>query len=150
MYGICLRYAKSEDDAHDMLQEGFIKIFRCLHQYQPIKPLIAWMRKVMVNAALEHLRKNAKRYEQQCDLEYAEKVTSSNYDIDSSINEQALIGFIQSLAPDYREVFNLYAIEGYSHKEIGVMLDITESTSKVRLFRARISLQKMLEEKIES
>jgi RNA polymerase sigma-70 factor (ECF subfamily) len=143
MFGLCLRYAKSREDAEDILQNGFIKVYRDLHQYTPKAPLGAWIRKVMVNTALEHLRKNKKHSfndELPIDLqiEYSEELFGK-------LHAKELLQFIHSLPEEYSTVFNLYAIEGYSHKEIAEALNLSVSNSKVRLNRARTMLQAMLE-----
>lgn len=145
MMGLCMRYAKSREEAQDILQDGFVKVFRDLHQYKAIKPLGAWIRKVMVNTALEHIRKNKKEREktQNCSIEdiinlHSSDATNQLHDADY------LVILIQQLPTDYQVVFNLFAVEGYSHKEIAAILNIKEGTSKVRVLRARERLQKQL------
>ncbi len=147
MMGLCMRYAKTREEAQDLLQEGFIKVFRDLHQYRPIRPLNAWMRKVMVNTALEHIRRNKRAHEHYSDLLPEDLSLANQYDeIQEKYNAAYIVSAIQQLSTDYRLVFNLFAVEGYSHKEIAQMLGITEGASKVRLLRAKAALQNRLKE----
>lgn len=157
MMGLCLRYSKTRAEAQDVLQEGFIKVFRDLHQYKPIKPLGAWIRRVMVNAALENIRKNRKISERNSyltpsQLEFFQQSNISlNYSntIDDAYNVDYIVAIIQQLPIDYQVVFNLFAVEGYSHKEIAAKLEISVGASKVRLTRARAVLQNKLKETIK-
>jgi RNA polymerase sigma-70 factor (ECF subfamily) len=139
MFGICLRYAGNYQDAQDILQDGFLKVFEKIDQFGFKGAFEGWIRRIMVNTALERFRTNYRVINindnlKEIDHEYTGEFTS---DIDA----RELIRFIQELSPKYRMVFNLYAIEGYSHKEIGEMLGITEGTSKSNLSRARDILQ---------
>lgn len=157
MMGLCLRYSKTRTEAQDVLQEGFIKVFKDLHQYKPIKPLRAWIRRVMVNTALENIRKNKKNNEYNSHLTssqlefFQQKNLSSNYSntIEDAYNVDYIVSLIQQLPIDYQIVFNLFAVEGYSHKEIAKKLEISEGASKVRLTRARAVLQSKLKETIK-
>jgi RNA polymerase sigma-70 factor (ECF subfamily) len=139
MFGICLRYAGNYHDAEDILQEGFIKVFEKINQYGFKGAFEGWIRKVMVNTALEKYRMHFQTvpiHDNQAEIEHegeSELVT------DIEVNE--LLRIIQELTPRYRVVFNLYALEGYSHKEISDMLQISEGTSKSNLSRARAILQ---------
>jgi len=135
MFGVCLRYAGNYDDAQDILQDGFIKVFEKIDQFGFKGAFEGWMRRIMVNTALEKYRSNYQVINihdnvKEINNEYAE-------DFSTDIDARELIKFIQELSPKYRMVFNLYAIEGYSHKEISNMLGITEGTSKSNLSRAR-------------
>jgi RNA polymerase sigma factor (sigma-70 family) len=139
MFGICLRYAGNYQDAQDILQDGFLKVFEKIDQFGFKGAFEGWIRRIIVNTALERFRTNYRVINindnlKEIDHEYTGEFTS---DIDA----RELIRFIQELSPKYRMVFNLYAIEGYSHKEIGEMLGITEGTSKSNLSRARDILQ---------
>jgi len=142
MYGLCLQYAGCEEDAQDILQEGFIKIFAKLDQVKIPAALPGWIRRVMINTALE-------RYRSQIILQRVDEVReeydeiTGNEALDSLTCEE-LTGLIQTLTPRYRMVFNLYAIEGYSHKEISEELGITIGTSKSNLSRARTILQEKI------
>jgi RNA polymerase sigma-70 factor (ECF subfamily) len=139
MFGICLRYAGNYDDAQDILQEGFLKVFEKIGQFGFKGAFEGWIRKIMVNTALEKYRLHYRQVplnENFAEIEYEQEG-----DIAANIDMQELVKIIQDLSPRYRIVFNLYALEGYSHKEISDMLDITEGTSKSNLSRARTILQ---------
>jgi len=139
MFGICLRYAGNYHDAEDIMQEGFIKVFEKIGQYGFKGAFEGWLRKVMVNTALEKYRvhyQNVSLNENQAEVE-EETMTQLASDIE--VNE--LVRIIQELSPKYRVVFNLYALEGYTHREISEMLQISEGTSKSNLSRARTILQ---------
>ena len=145
MMGVCLRYAGSQDEALDILHEGFIKVFRNLNKYEPGTSLYSWIRRIMVNTAIDYYRKMVRR--RTDDIETAYSVSSNDADALSQLSEQEILGAIQELSPAYRAVFNLYIIEGYSHKEIANLLGITESTSRSNLVKARIKLQAKLKAK---
>ena len=139
MYGLCLQYASSEEDAQDILQDGFVKVFRKIDQVHEPKAFPGWIRRLMINTALERYRSQLVMYRMEDDpLVLSEQVTGNVLD---DLNTETLVTLIQELPPRYRMVFNLYAIEGYSHKEIGEMLDISDGTSKSNLSRARRILQ---------
>lgn len=140
MYGVCLRYSRDSSEAEDNLQEGFIRVFTRLDQFAFKGSFEGWMRRIMVNTALEKFRKKNQLYPVENMVIY-EDVSLSD-DTISGISADDLLKMIQKLPPRYRMVFNLYVIEGYSHQEIGVMMDISEGTSKSNLSRARIILQK--------
>jgi RNA polymerase sigma factor (sigma-70 family) len=139
MFGICLRYAGNFEDAQDILQEGFIKVYDKIHQFAFKGAFEGWIRKIMVNTALEKYRLHYRLVSMDEMALYPEAEESEN--ISSEIDAQELLQMIQELSPRYRVVFNLYALEGFSHKEIGDMLGISEGTSKSNLSRARIILQ---------
>lgn len=142
MFGLCLRYTKDYNDAQDVLQEGFIKVFTNIQSFHYRGSFEGWIRKIMVNVALERFRKNNYLYTVEDVGSYTDEI---DYDeIDSSITEKELMKLIQELSPKYKMVFNLYAIEGYSHAEISAMLNISEGTSKSNLSRARQILQEKL------
>jgi len=145
LYGVSLQYSGSQDEARDVLQESFIKILTGLHTFHGDGSFEGWMRRIVVNTALERHRN---RY-------YLNKVDEMGFENDSlpeldsgdisGMETEDLLNFIMELSPKYRMVFNLYALEGYSHKEIGEMLNISEGTSKSNLSRARRILQKKVE-----
>lgn len=139
MFGTCLRYAGNYDDAQDILQEGFIKVFEKIHQFGFKGAFEGWIRKVMVNTALEKYRLHYRHV--PVDENTVQHEFEENKDISADIDVNELIRIIQELTPRYRVVFNLYAIEGFSHKEISKMLNISEGTSKSNLSRARAILQ---------
>jgi len=138
MFGICLRYAGNHSDAEDIMQEGFIKVFEKIHQFGFKGAFEGWIRKIMVNTALEKYRMHFQTVSLQDNTEADQEL---ELDVTSNIEVKELLGIIQDLTPRYRLVFNLYALEGYSHKEISEMLNITEGTSKSNLSRARVILQ---------
>jgi RNA polymerase sigma factor (sigma-70 family) len=142
MMGVCLRYANDEEEALDILHEGFIKVYRHIKKYQPGTSLTAWVRRIMVNTAIDYYRKNMRRRTE--DIEQAYDLSSTDADAISQCSEQEILAAIQELTPAYRAVFNLYIIEGYSHREIADMLNITESTSRSNLVKARLKLKEML------
>jgi RNA polymerase sigma factor (sigma-70 family) len=139
LLGVCMRYAKNRDEAEDMLHDGFIKIFGNIHQFGFQGSFEGWMRRIMVNTALEKFRK-VKPVSRIDDV--VETADDVSFDVTAgAIDAQELLNLIQALSPQYRLVFNLYAIEGYTHKEIAEMLNISEGTSKSNLARARAILQ---------
>ncbi len=138
--GICMRYAKDRQEAEDTLQEAFLKIFERIDQYTFSGAFEGWMRRIIVNTAISNYRKNLKHYN-HFDVdeikEYEEDVNTA--DLEFTMEE--MLRVIQSLSPGYRTIFNLYAIEGYSHKEIAEMLGIDVATSKSQYSRARKVIQ---------
>lgn len=146
MYVLCLRYCSVAEEAKDVLQEGFIKIFRDIHQYDESRGKFDyWMKRVFVNTCLESLRKKKKEW---TSLEDAVNVPSEEPNTISVLSLQELTLLIQKLPIGYRTVFNLYVIEGYSHAEIAEKLGITESTSKTQLMKAKSLLRQKLEESL--
>ncbi|MET0244823.1 MAG: sigma-70 family RNA polymerase sigma factor [Flavitalea sp.] len=141
MYSVCLRYANNADDAQDLLQEGFIKVFRNLHRFRAEGSFEGWMRRVFVNTSIEHFRRKSAKL---ATVSEKEEGTIEDGDINAldSLAEKDIMKLVQELSPGYKTVFNLYVIEGYSHKEIGDMLGISEGTSKSQLARAKGILQK--------
>lgn len=142
MYGVCLQYASGEDDAQDILQEGFIKVFRKLDQVKNPQAFPGWIRRVMVNTALEKFR--SQLHLQRIDDVREEADEAMDDGIFENLTCKELVGLIQTLSPQYRLVFNLYAIEGYSHQEISDELNISVGTSKSNLSRARAILQEKI------
>ncbi|MET4073956.1 sigma-70 family RNA polymerase sigma factor [Hymenobacter sp. UYCo722] len=143
MMAVCLRYAQTTFEAEDVLQEGFVTVFRTLGSFRRECPLEFWIRRIMINAALRQHRRNASLVAVS-DGDYPETLSSEEFTL-SNFNFQELLAMVQELAPRYRMVFNLYAIEGYTHKEIGELLTISEGTSKSQYSRARVILQTKLE-----
>ncbi len=139
MYGLCLQYASSEEDAQDIMQDGFIKVFAKLEQVKNPAALPGWIRRVMINTALEKYRSQVLLQRVDDVREDIGEATGNGVFEDLTCEE--LMGLIQTLTPRYRMVFNLYAIEGYSHQEISEALDISTGTSKSNLSRARAILQ---------
>ncbi|MFO7670968.1 MAG: sigma-70 family RNA polymerase sigma factor [Bacteroidales bacterium] len=145
MYGICLQYASGEEDAQDIMQEGFLKVFRKLDQVNNPAAFPGWIRRVMINTALEKYRSQIHLQRIDDVKEAAEKAMDDR--IFENMTCQELVALIQTLTPQYRIVFNLYAIEGYSHKEISEELGISVGTSKSNLSRARTILQEKIKHK---
>jgi RNA polymerase sigma factor (sigma-70 family) len=146
MYGVCLRYAPSDEAAKDLLQDGFIKVFQNLDRFKGEGSFEGWVRRIMVNHALEGLRKLSAKA-QHVDVEDVHEVLQDNHHVNfNRYDMNYLLSKIQQLAPGYRAVFNLYIIEGYQHNEIAEMLGISENTSKSQLSRARKLLQDSLED----
>ncbi len=145
MMGVCLRYAKNREDALDILHEGFIKVFKNIAKYQPGTSISAWIRRIMVNTSIDFYRKSIRRRTE--DLDQAYHVNDKAADAVSQCSEQEILNAVQTLSPAYRAVFNLYVIEGYSHKEIAGYLGITESTSRSNLVKARAKLKDLLSRK---
>lgn len=138
--GVCMRYAKDKPEAEDILQEGFLKIFERIDQYNFSGAFEGWMRRIIVNTAISNYRKNLKHYNHSnIDDIYEFEQEISDPDVEFSMEE--MLRVIQSLSPGYRMVFNLFAIEGYSHKEIAEMLGIDIATSKSQYSRARKIVQ---------
>jgi len=139
MLGVCYRYTKSIQDAEDVLQEGFVKVFRNLHQYKFEGELGAWIRRVMVNTALNYLKHNRKYQDKLFFTEqYLHPVTDSDPAVDMEARE--LADLIRQLPDGYQLIFNLHAVEGYSHVEISKLLGITDGTSRSQYARARALL----------
>lgn len=144
LFALCLRYTNNEDEAKDILQEGFIKIFDKLQQYKNKGSLEGWMRKIIVNTALEKIRRENRFVLVEDDT----MIENEQYKYEHVLEElgaKELLEMIQELSVQYRMVFNLYAIEGYSHKEISKKLNISEGTSKSNLSRARELLKSKIE-----
>lgn len=144
MFAVCLRYADNRHYAEDILQEGFIKVFINITKFRGDGSFEGWIRRIMVNTAIEFIRKTSV-YTQEVEIE---KVVHfrDDYDVVNKLCADDLMKIIQSLPGGYRTVFNLYAIEGYAHKEISEMLGISEGTSKSQLARARYLLQHKVKE----
>lgn len=144
MFRLCLRYAKDRPEAEDLLQDGFIRVFSDLYQYKFNGALGGWIRRVMVNVALQHIRKN-KKMSNIVELETVADDYQTDEDVFSNMGVKALTKMIQKLPPGYRAVFNMYVIEGYSHKEIAEKMGFTIGSSKSQLSKAKALLRKMLE-----
>jgi len=144
MFRLCLRYSNSRADAEDILQDGFIRIFSDLHQYSGKGALGGWIRKVMVNTALQHIRKN-KRVPHFLEIDQVAELKEAEEQIYSRIGAKALTKMIQTLPPGYKMIFNLYVVDGYTHQEIANQLKISINTSKSQLSKAKAALRKKLE-----
>lgn len=142
MLVVCIRYARHRMEAEDMLQDAFIKVFRYINKFQHKGSFEGWIRRIVVNTALKNIDKKSFTNE-QIGIE-DEKDTGALPNVYSDLGEAELLKMVGSLPDGYRLVFNLYAIEGYSHKEIADLLDIGESTSRSQLVKARKLLQEMI------
>ena len=143
MLGVCYRFAKNREDAEDMLQEGFIKVFTQIHQYRNEGALEGWIRRIIVHTCINILKKN-KKFSESVDIIHANSIHIKEEVIPSIMQAKQVVECIRSLPIGYRTVLNLYAIEGYSHKEIAGMLDIEESTSRSQYTRAKAMLEDIL------
>jgi len=143
MMGVCLRYCKDRETARDLLHDGFLKVYSHIIDYEGKGSFEGWIRKIMVNTALEYLRKqNDEGY--KLNIEEAYTLSNGDFGILEKMQAEELIRIIQKLPDIYRTVFNLFVVEGYTHKEIAEEMRITESSSRVYLTRAKQSLQEML------
>lgn len=144
MMGVCMRYMKSQEEAEDVLQDGFVKVFHKLSAFQSSGSLEGWIRRIMVNTALDQLRRNAKFGNTLDVTEVDYKLENENFTFEELVAED-LMKIINDMPDGYKIVFNMFAIEGYSHKEIAETLSISENTSKSQYSRARAYLREKLE-----
>lgn len=153
MMAVCMRYAKDRDEAQDMVQNGFIKIFNKLDVYNFEGSLEGWIRRIMINTAIDQIRKNKRDpflIEDEAKIQNVEETENSAEDEQEvKIKAEVAIKAISNLSPAYRTVFNLYVIEGMSHKEIAEYLGISEGTSKSNLAKAKQKLKEELSVKFE-
>lgn len=145
MMGVSLRYMRDVASAEDVLQNGFIKVFNNLNKFDNRGSLEGWIRRIVVNTALDEIRKNKKR-QNDIDITESEYLSPQNDFILENLMAEDLMKLIQTLPEGYRTVFNLFAIEGYSHKEIADQLGVSENTSKSQYSRAKGFIRKLLEE----
>jgi RNA polymerase sigma-70 factor (ECF subfamily) len=144
MFGVCLRYVKDNDEAQDILQDGFVKVFQKLETFKTEGSLEGWIRRIMVNTALDHLRKTR-------ELRFAVNVDDVEHQLEQhdfvveNMSAEVMLRILNTIPAGYRAVFNMFAIEGYSHKEIADELGISVNTSKSQYSRAREFIQKVLE-----
>lgn len=135
LYGLCMRYAKDDVDAQEILQMGFIKVFKSIDSFRGEGSFEGWIRRIMVNVAIEHYHKE-KKNQVLVELDAVQELAGASFEMDG-LETQDLLKMIRKLPEGFRMVFNMYAIEGYSHKEIAEILNISEGTSKSQLSRAR-------------
>lgn len=147
MYGVCLRYAANAEEAEDILQEGFIKVFKKMSTFRGEGSFEGWMRRIFVNTAIEQYRK--KIYLQPITEQEESTVEGKYLSVLDSLAEKDIISLVQQLSPGYRTVFNMYVVEGYTHKQIAEQLGISEGTSKSQLSRAKQILQELVQTFIE-
>ena len=143
MLGVCYRFAKNREDAEDMLQEGFIKVFTQIHQYRNEGALEGWIRRIVVHTSINILKKN-KKFTESVDIIHANSIYVKEDMIPSIMQAKQVVECIRMLPLGYRTVLNLYAIEGFSHREIANILDIEESTSRSQYTRAKAMLEEIL------
>src|SRR5436309_7029293 len=143
MLPVCYRFAQSREDAEDMLQEGFIKVFMQIHTFENKGAFEGWVRRIIVHTCINLLKKN-KRFNESLDLDHANSLQVKEETLPSIMQAKQVVECIRLLPIGYRTVLNLYAIEGYSHKEIAGMLDIEESTSRSQYTRAKAMLEDIL------
>lgn len=146
MLAVCARYMKDQAETEDVFQIGMVKVFNKLADFKAEGPLEGWIRRIMVNSCLDQLRKNQRFITDKSfdDVSYRIEVKE---EISSQLMAEDLIALIQKMPAGYRVVFNMFAIEGFSHQEIAIQLNITESTSKSQYLRARAYLRQRIEEK---
>lgn len=147
MYAVCLRYAGNAEEAEDILQEGFIKVFKKLDSFRGEGSFEGWVRRIFVNTAIEHFRR--KRYLQPVTEKEENTIEGKSLSALDGLAEKDILALVRQLSPGYRTVFNMYVVEGYTHKEIGDMLGISEGTSKSQLSRAKVILQDMVRQFID-
>ena len=147
MYAVCLRYASNTDEAQDILQDGFIKVFKKLDSFRGDGSFEGWVRRIFVNTAIEYFRR--KKYIQPVTDKEENTIEGKYVSALDEMAEQDILNLITQLSPGYRTVFNMYVVEGYSHKEIGDLLGISEGTSKSQLSRAKALLQDLVRKHIE-
>jgi RNA polymerase sigma-70 factor (ECF subfamily) len=143
MFGVCLRYARNREEAEEILQEGFLRVFTYIKSFKGNGSFEGWIRKIMVNCALSRFR-NKSHLHPVLQLDALGYNVAGETDIASNLNAKELLTLIQTLPVGYRIVFNLYVFEGYKHREIAEALGISEGTSKSNLYDARAFLQKAL------
>ena len=140
---VCMSYCENRDDALEIMNDGFLKVFKNLDKIENIERIKPWLRRIMVNVAIDHFRKNAKKQSAQL----PENIADPNYgdaSVYAKLSSEDIMRAVQNLPTNYRMVFNLYAVEGYSHKEIGEILKIAESTSRANLSLANGMLRERL------
>jgi RNA polymerase sigma-70 factor (ECF subfamily) len=151
MLGVCIRYCHNREDAEDVLQDGFIKVFENIGRFRQEGSLEGWIRRIIVRTAIDHLHQDARFHflQELSGMEESQLPDETSnegwFEEDPGFSAGELLQMIQSLPPGYRIVFNLYALEGYPHNEIAEMLNISVSTSKTQLFKARNTLKKRIE-----
>lgn len=149
MFVVCLRYSKSREEAEEILQEGFMKVFEFMHQYKSAGAFEGWMRKIMVNCCLQKYRSKGNLHP-VIDIDNEDIKYGVHEDIIAKIGTKELLKMVQQLPPAYRMIFNLYVFEGMKHREIAELLDISEGTSKSNLSDARAILQKAVTKSLQS
>lgn len=152
MMSVCYRYAKRPEEAKDLFQEGFIKVFDKIGKYNFKGSLQGWVRRIMVNNAIDHYRREKNKYAFSETLVEAENIPAEEESegLYEDISARDLLNMVQELSTAYRTVFNLFIMENYTHAEIAEMLNISEGTSKSNLAKAKRNLKKMVLEKLKT
>lgn len=153
MLGVCLRYTKEKENALDILQDGFMKVFSNMKLFENKGSFEGWIRKIMINTAIDYYRKNKKSV-MFADSKYVENnaegiMEENNEEEFLSISTNEIMEAVQQLTPAYKTVFNMYVVDGYTHKEISEQLGINEGTSKSNFSKAKANLKKLLSNKIK-
>lgn len=148
MYAVCLRYASNAEEAQDILQDAFIKVYKKLDSFRGDGSFEGWVRRIFVNTAIEHFRR--KKYMQPVTEKEENTIEGKYVSVLDELAEKDILELVAQLSPGYRTVFNMYVVEGYSHKEIGEMLGISEGTSKSQLSRAKAILQDLVRRFIDT
>jgi len=148
MYAVCLRYSDNIEDANDVMQEGFIKVYNSLSKFRAEGSFEGWVRRIFINTSIEHFRKKVKLY----NVSEVPENTVEDGDLSALdvLAARDIMNIINQLSPGYKVVFNMHVIEGYSHKEIAKILGITEGTSKSQLARAKAVLKRILETGVDN
>ena len=141
MFGVCMRYSKNREEAEEILQEGFVQVFKSLHNFKYAGSFEGWVRKIMVYCAIQHYRAKPKMHP-VVDIENYPEKEIDNEDIIAMLSKKELLKMVQALPPAYRLIFNLYIFEGLKHREIAEQLGISEGTSKSNFFDAKLLLKK--------
>lgn len=147
MYAVCLRYASNTEEAQDILQDAFIKVYKKLESFRGEGSFEGWVRRIFVNTSIEYFRR--KKYLQPVTEKEENTIEGKYVSVLDELAEKDILQLITQLSPGYRTVFNMYVVEGYSHKEIGDLLGISEGTSKSQLSRAKAILQDLVKKYIE-
>ena len=144
MMGVCLRYTNNRDEAEDVLQDGFVKVFEKINSFQSQGSFEGWLRRIFVNTSLDNIRKN-KENNLLADIDQVGYGLDSGSSVESDMNAEELLKILNGIPAGYKVVFNMFVIEGYSHKEIAEELGVSESTSKTQFLRAKAYLLKVMQ-----
>jgi len=144
MMGVCMRYTNNRDEAEDVLQDGFVKVFEKISSFQSQGSFEGWLRRIFVNTALDNIRKN-KEHNLLADIDQVGYSLDAGTNVESDLNAEELLTILNKIPAGYKVVFNMFVIEGYSHKEIADELGVSESTSKTQFLRAKAYLMKVMQ-----
>ncbi len=144
MMGVCMRYTNNRDEAEDVLQDGFVKVFEKINSFQSQGSFEGWLRRIFVNTSLDNIRKN-KENNLLADIDQVGYSLDSGQSVEGDLNAEELLKILNSIPAGYKVVFNMFVIEGYSHKEIAEELGVSESTSKTQFLRAKAYLMKVMQ-----